>query len=118
MAFLILQQKVHLELSVSTCTISNRSLFELIKGIASQAVSDRLFQSKRIAFRFILNIHFLHLGIHHCSKTLCFASCKRDHPLCGEGRAPNGRHLSKDELKDLFSRLDALGFVRRNDARR
>ena len=37
---------------------------------------------------------------------------------CGEGRAPNGRHLSKDELKDLFSRLDALGFVRRNDARR
>ena len=37
---------------------------------------------------------------------------------CGEGRAPNGRHLSKDELKDLFSRLDALGFVIRNDARK
>ena len=37
---------------------------------------------------------------------------------CGEGRAPNGRHLSKDELKDLFARLDALGFVRRNDARK
>ena len=35
---------------------------------------------------------------------------------CGEGRAPNGRHLSKDELKDLFARLDALGFVKRNDA--
>ena len=37
---------------------------------------------------------------------------------CGEGRAPNGRPLSKDELKDLFARLDALGFVRRNDARK
>jgi len=37
---------------------------------------------------------------------------------CGEGRAPNGRHLSKDERKDLFARLDSLGFVRRNDARR
>ena len=37
---------------------------------------------------------------------------------CGEGRAPNGRHLSKDELKDLFARLDALGFVKRNDARK
>ena len=37
---------------------------------------------------------------------------------CGEGRAPNGRHLSKAELNDLFARLDALGFVRRNDARR
>ena len=37
---------------------------------------------------------------------------------CGEGRAPNGRHLSKDELKDLFARLDALGFVGRNDASR
>ena len=36
---------------------------------------------------------------------------------CGEGRAPNGRHLSKCELKDLFARLDSLGFVRRNDAR-
>ena len=36
---------------------------------------------------------------------------------CGEGRAPNGRHLSKDELKDLFARLDALGFIKRNDAR-
>ena len=37
---------------------------------------------------------------------------------CGEGRAPNGRPLSKAELKDLFARLDALGFVKRNDARR
>ena len=37
---------------------------------------------------------------------------------CGEGRAPNGRPLAKAELKDLFSRLDALGFVRRNDALR
>ena len=37
---------------------------------------------------------------------------------CGEGRAPNGRHLSKDELKDLFARLDALGFVKRNDAKK
>ena len=36
---------------------------------------------------------------------------------CGEGRAPNGRPLAKAELKDLFSRLDALGFVKRNDAR-
>ena len=36
---------------------------------------------------------------------------------CGEGRAPNGRPLSRAELKDVFSRLDALGFVRRNDAR-
>ena len=35
---------------------------------------------------------------------------------CGEGRAPNGRPLSKVDLKDLFARLDALGFVRRNDA--
>ena len=37
---------------------------------------------------------------------------------CGEGRAPNGRPLSKAELKDLFARLDSLGFVRRNDARK
>lgn len=37
---------------------------------------------------------------------------------CGEGRAPNGRPLAKAELKDLFSRLDALGFVKRNDALR
>ena len=37
---------------------------------------------------------------------------------CGEGRAPNGRPLSKADLKDLFSRLDALGFVKRNAARR
>ena len=37
---------------------------------------------------------------------------------CGEGRAPNGRHLSQTELKDLFARLDALGFVKRNDARK
>ena len=37
---------------------------------------------------------------------------------CGEGRAPNGRPLAKAELKDLFSRLDVLGFVRRNDALR
>ncbi|MBO7687523.1 MAG: dihydrodipicolinate synthase family protein, partial [Kiritimatiellae bacterium] len=37
---------------------------------------------------------------------------------CGEGRAPNGRPLSKVELKDLFARLDSLGFVRRNDARK
>ena len=36
---------------------------------------------------------------------------------CGEGRAPNGRPLSAAERKDLFARLDALGFVRRNDAR-
>ncbi len=35
---------------------------------------------------------------------------------CGEGRAPNGRPLTKAELKDLFARLDALGFVKRNDA--
>ena len=32
---------------------------------------------------------------------------------CGEGRAPNGRPLTKAELKDLFARLDALGFVKR-----
>ncbi len=37
---------------------------------------------------------------------------------CGEGRAPNGRPLAKAELKDLFTRLDALGFVKRNDARK
>ena len=37
---------------------------------------------------------------------------------CGEGRAPNGRPLAKAELKDLFARLDALGFVKRNDARK
>ena len=37
---------------------------------------------------------------------------------CGEGRAPNGRPLSKADLKDLFSRLDALGFVKRNAAQR
>ena len=37
---------------------------------------------------------------------------------CGEGRAPNGRPLSKAERKDLFARLDSLGFVRRNDARK
>ena len=36
---------------------------------------------------------------------------------CGDGRAPNGRPLSRAELKELFSRLDALGFVRRNAAR-
>ena len=35
---------------------------------------------------------------------------------CGEGRAPNGRPLSAAERKDLFARLDALGFVKRNDA--
>ena len=35
---------------------------------------------------------------------------------CGEGRAPNGRPLTKAELKDLFARLDALGFVKRNDS--
>ena len=35
---------------------------------------------------------------------------------CGEGRAPNGRPLTKAELKDLFARLDALGFVNRNDS--
>ena len=37
---------------------------------------------------------------------------------CGEGRAPNGRPLSREELKELFVRLDALGFVKRNDARK
>ena len=37
---------------------------------------------------------------------------------CGEGRAPNGRPLSREEQKDLFARLDALGFVKRNDARK
>lgn len=37
---------------------------------------------------------------------------------CGEGRAPNGRSLARGELKELFSRLDALGFVVRNDVRR
>ena len=37
---------------------------------------------------------------------------------CGEGRAPNGRPLSAVERKNLFAGLDALGFVRRNDARR
>ena len=36
---------------------------------------------------------------------------------CGEGRAPNGRPLSKADLKELFSRLDALGFVKRNGAK-
>ena len=37
---------------------------------------------------------------------------------CGEGRAPNGRPLAKTELKELFAKLDALGFVRRNDAKK
>jgi N-acetylneuraminate lyase len=37
---------------------------------------------------------------------------------CGEGRAPNGRPLSKAELNDLFARLDALGFVKRGAKRR
>ena len=37
---------------------------------------------------------------------------------CGEGRAPNGRHLSKNELQELFARMDALGFIKRNDARK
>ena len=37
---------------------------------------------------------------------------------CGEGRAPNGRPLAKAELKELFAKLDALGFVRRNDAKK
>lgn len=37
---------------------------------------------------------------------------------CGEGRAPNGRPLTKTDLKELFSRLDALGFVKRNAARK
>ena len=37
---------------------------------------------------------------------------------CGEGRAPNGRPLSRAELKELFARLDELGFVRRNDAKK
>ena len=36
---------------------------------------------------------------------------------CGEGRAPNGRPLSKAEKKELFARMDALGFVKRNDAK-
>ena len=35
---------------------------------------------------------------------------------CGGGRAPNGRPLPESELADLFARLDALGFVKRNDA--
>jgi N-acetylneuraminate lyase len=37
---------------------------------------------------------------------------------CGDGRAPNGRPLSRAERTELFARLDALGFVKRNDARR
>lgn len=37
---------------------------------------------------------------------------------CGEGRAPNGRPLAKAELKELFAKIDALGFVRRNDAKK
>ena len=37
---------------------------------------------------------------------------------CGEARAPNGRPLSRTELKELFARLDELGFVKRNDARK
>lgn len=37
---------------------------------------------------------------------------------CGDGRAPNGRPLSKAELGELFARLDELGFVRRNDAKK
>ena len=37
---------------------------------------------------------------------------------CGEGRAPNGRPLSRAEIKDLFARMDRLGFVTRNDARK
>ena len=37
---------------------------------------------------------------------------------CGDGRAPNGRPLSRAEQRELFARLDALGFVKRNDARR
>ena len=37
---------------------------------------------------------------------------------CGEGRAPNGRPLAKAELKELFARLDALGFVKKGAKRR
>ncbi len=36
---------------------------------------------------------------------------------CGVGRAPNGRPLTRADLKDLFAKMDALGFVKRNDAR-
>ena len=36
---------------------------------------------------------------------------------CGEGRAPNGRPLAKAELKELFARLDALGFVKKGTKR-
>ena len=37
---------------------------------------------------------------------------------CGEGRAPNGRPLTPAERRELFVRMDALGFIRRNAARR
>jgi N-acetylneuraminate lyase len=36
---------------------------------------------------------------------------------CGEGRAPNGRPLSAAERKELFAAMDALGFIKKNDAK-
>jgi hypothetical protein len=36
---------------------------------------------------------------------------------CGEGRAPNGRPLSAAERKELFSAMDELGFIKKNDAK-
>ena len=36
---------------------------------------------------------------------------------CGEGRAPNGRPLSAADRKELFAAMDALGFVKKNDAK-
>lgn len=36
---------------------------------------------------------------------------------CGEGRAPNGRPLSAADRKELFAAMDALGFIKKNDAK-
>lgn len=37
---------------------------------------------------------------------------------CGEGRAPNGRPLSAADRKELFAKMDELGFVLRNAAKK
>ena len=36
---------------------------------------------------------------------------------CGKGRAPNGRPLSAADRKELFAAMDALGFIKKNDAK-
>ena len=70
MTFLVLQQQVNLELTITPRTIGNRCLLELVEGIATQAVGNRIFQTQTITLRFVLNIHLLHFLIHYSSKTL------------------------------------------------